>query len=429
MFSPLATELTVTSDFSTLAEAAAEVVFVLVPEVLVIIVFLVPTPVVLVVVVEDLVTDVALALAVVVVVEVPFTLGAVFVSVDCPVLLGRALAVPGEAFWVDFAVVERIRFVVFLVSFSGTGFAELDNGFRVTVEVGAGRGVGRGAGFAVVPFTLVLSAFSTFLAGALTGLFAAVVVVVAVVLAVAVAGLVVVGLLVAVLGLVRGALGAICVAGFGTFFSVGLGAAVAGFVVVVFGRGFAAGLAAAGCLVGVVFDAVGLVVGVVFSAAGLVVDEGFDTDLSGVGFFSAGFVAVLADGVVFAGIALPGVDRADVGFPGLSAAAFVDFAGDLTTSGSGVFTSSCGTTGMTTVPLLIRISSLFSATGASTSGSGSLVTTGAGSGSTTLGSGTRIGEGVKTSATGGTGEDSTAGETETGSGSIMGETGAGEGSG
>lgn len=50
------------------------------------------------VVVEDLVTDVALALAVVVVVEVPFTFGAVFVSVDCPVLLGSALAVPGEAF-------------------------------------------------------------------------------------------------------------------------------------------------------------------------------------------------------------------------------------------------------------------------------------------------------------------------------------------
>lgn len=340
----------------------------------------------------------------------------------------------------DFAVVERIRFVVFLVSFSGTGFAELDNGFRVTVEVGAGRVVVRGAGFAVVPFTLVLSAFSTFLAGALTGLFAAVVVVVAVVLAVAVAGLVVVGLLVAVLGLVRGALGAVCVAGFGTFLSVDLGAAVAGFVVVVFGRGFAAGLAAAGCLVvGVVFDAAGLVVGVVFSAAGLVVDEGFDADLSGVGFFSAGFVAVLADGVVFDGVALPGVDRADVGFPDLSAAAFVDFAGDLTTSGSGAFTSSCGTTGMTTVPLLIRISSLFSVTGAFTSGSGSLVTTGvgsgsgagagSGSGSTTLGSGTRIGDGAKTSATGGTGEDSTAGETETGSGSIMGETGAGEGSG
>lgn len=402
-----------------------------------------PLPVVLVVAVEDLVTDVALALAVVVVVEVPFNFGVVFVSVDCPVLLGSALAVPGEDFRVDFAVVERIRFVVFLVSFSGTGFAELDNGFRVTVEVGAGRVVVLGAGFAAVPFTLVVSVFSTFLAGAVTGLFAAeVVVVVAVAVVLAVAGLVVVGLLEAALGLVRGALGAVCEAGFGTFFSVGLGAVVAGFVVVVFGRGFAAGLAAAGCLVvGVVFDAVGLGVVVVFSAAGLVVDDGFVADLSGVDFFSAGFVAVLADGVVFAGVAFPGVDRADVGFPGLSAAAFVDFAGDLTTSGA--FTSSCETTGMTTVPLLIRISSLFSVTGASTSGSGSLVTTGdgdgsgslvttgagAGSGSTTLGSGTRIGDDAKTSATGGTGEDSTAGETETGSGSIMGETGAGEGSG
>lgn len=396
-----------------------------------------PLPVVLVVAVEDLVTDVALALAVVVVVEVPFNFGVVLVSVDGPVLLGSALAVPGEDFRVDFAVVERILFVVFLVSFSGTGFAELDNGFRVTVEVGAGRVVVLGAGFAAVPFTLVVSAFSTFLAGAVTGLFAAeVVVVVPVAVVLAVAGLVVVGLLEPALGFVRGALGAVCEAGFGTFFSVVLGAVVAGFVVVVFGRGFAAGLAAAGCLVvGVVFDAVGLGVVVVFSAAGLAVDDGFVADLSGVDFFSAGFVAVLADGVVFAGVAFPGVDRADVGFPGLSAAAFVDFAGDLTTSGSGAFTSSCETTGMITVPLLIRTSSLFSVTGASTSGSGSLVTTGAGagsgsgSGSTTLGSGTRIGDDAKTSATGGTGEDSTAGETETGSGSMTGETGAGEGSG
>lgn len=68
---------------------------------------------------------------------------------------------------------------MFLVSFSGTDLAVVDSGLRVTVEELAGREVVvLGAGFVAVPFTLLLSVFSTLFVGALTGLFAVVVVVV-----------------------------------------------------------------------------------------------------------------------------------------------------------------------------------------------------------------------------------------------------------
>lgn len=140
-------------------------------------VFFAATPVALVVV-EDLVTDVILALdAVVVVDEVPSTFPVVFVSAVA--LLVTDLAVPGEGFRTDLAVVERMRLVVFLVSFSGTDLAVADTGLRVTVEVVAGREVVvLGEDLVAVPFTLLVSVFSTLFVGALMGLFVVVVVVV-----------------------------------------------------------------------------------------------------------------------------------------------------------------------------------------------------------------------------------------------------------
>ena len=128
-------------------------------------------------VVDDLVTDVILALDVVVVAdEVPSTFPVVFVS--AVVLLVTDLAVPGDDFWTDLVVVERMRLVVFLVSFSGTDLAVADTGLRVTVEVVAGREVVVLDGLGAVPFTLLVSVFSTRFVGALMGLFVVVGVVV-----------------------------------------------------------------------------------------------------------------------------------------------------------------------------------------------------------------------------------------------------------
>ena len=222
-------------------------------------------------------------------------------------------------------------------------------GERVVVVV-------RGAVFAAAPFPLVLSALSVFLAGALTDLF----VTVGAVVVVATDGFVVDGLFAATLGLLRLALGAAGVGGFGTFFSAGFLGTVAGFVVVVvievvvvvvvaaaaaaavvvFGKGFAIGFDADG----VTLDTVGLVVAVVvFPAIGLVQGVDFCV-LSGDGFFSAGFIVVLADGVVLDGVALVGVARPGGTFPDFSSAAllggFVDTAGDLAVSASGFLTSS-----------------------------------------------------------------------------------------
>ena len=128
-------------------------------------------------VVDDLVTDVILALDVVVVAdEVPSTFPVVFAS--AVVLLVTDLAVPGDDFWTDLVVVERMRLVVFLVSFSGTDLAVADTGLRVTVEVVAGREVVVLDGLGAVPFTLLVSVFSTRFVGALMGLFVVVGVVV-----------------------------------------------------------------------------------------------------------------------------------------------------------------------------------------------------------------------------------------------------------
>lgn len=178
MFSPLVTGADITSDFCTLLEVAAAAVLDFVVDVLLTKDFFAATPVALVVV-EDLVTDVILAFDVVVVEdEVPSTFPVVFVS--AVVLLVADLAVPGEAFWVDLAVVERMRLVVFLVSFSGTDLAVVDTGLRVVVvEVVAGREVVvLGNGLVAVPLTLLVSVFSVLLVGALIGLFGAVVAVV-----------------------------------------------------------------------------------------------------------------------------------------------------------------------------------------------------------------------------------------------------------
>lgn len=170
MFSPFATGPAITSDFTTLVEVAAAV-FALLVDVLFTKVFFVAIPVALEVA-DDFVIDDIFALGVVV--EGPSTF-AVLVS-EAVVLLVADLAVPGEGFWAVLAVVERIRLVVFLVSFSGTGLVAVDSGLRGAAEAVAGRDVVvLEAGLLAVPFTLLLSVFSIFLAGALTGLLVAVV--------------------------------------------------------------------------------------------------------------------------------------------------------------------------------------------------------------------------------------------------------------
>lgn len=274
-------------------------------------------------------TDLVVTLDFVVVVEVvPLTLEEVLdsVSVDRPATVDVLLAVFVTP-TVDLGavlVVDKIRFVVFLVSFSAVGFVAVRvvvvRGLRVAVVVVVLAVPGRAPSLAVlVPLTFPLSALSVaVLTGAVPGRFVGGVVLVA---GVGRAG---VGLFAAALGLLRDALGAVGVGGLGTLFSVGFVVEdrvdVAALLVVVLGAGLAAvglgadgfvvaGLAVAGfavegfAVLGFVAD-VGLLVSLLALglSAAVFVGEGLDSVFDARVFFSRDFVKGVLVGVLETGV-------------------------------------------------------------------------------------------------------------------------------
>lgn len=156
------------------------------------------------------------------VVDVPLTLVVVLVLVAnveraavVEVLLKGGFVIPGVGLGAGFAAdVERMRFVVFFVSFSAADLADAGITLRdadVVVVVVRGAEVGRVVVFLIVPSaSLLLSGLSVLLLGAVTGLF-----VIVLVVGVGRAGA---GLLAEALGLLNEALGAVGVGGLGVIF-------------------------------------------------------------------------------------------------------------------------------------------------------------------------------------------------------------------